>query len=352
MKIIQNRTAKIGTQSGTLVYVGVPGSGRVTIRRMDYSEQDVREREISTLGECVMKDDDRVVWINIDGVHDTNIVEDVCAMYGIHPLIQEDIVNTDQRPKCNILEEYVYIVLRMLEYDDDAKCVLSEQVSLLFGERFVITFLEDPGDVFDGVRERLRTGMGRIRKMGSDYLAYSLVDVIVDGYFSVLEKISETIEDLEEKMLLEPEKADLRELHEMRSSLLYLRKQILPVRELLGALERGDIPFAGEQFRVFMKDVMEHCYHIIDIVETSREMVAGLVDIYLSISSNRMNEVMKVLTMIATAFIPLTFIAGIYGMNFRHMPELEWYWGYPAALAGMCVIGVGLLYYFKKKKWL
>ena len=352
MKMIQDRTAKIGAQSGTVVHVGERRTEKVSLYRIEYSEGDFRESEIKTLGEFAGGEDGRVVWINVDGVHDVNIIEDMGAMYGIHPLIQEDIVNTDQRPKCNILEEQVYIVLRMLEYDDDTKSILSEQVSMVFGDGYVLTFLEDPGDVFDPVRERLRTGMGRIRKMGADYLAYSLIDVIVDRYFIVLEKVAESIEDMEEKLLMDPDNSDLRELHEMRSNLLYLRRHILPVRELLGSLERGDIIVAGESFRVFIKDVMEHCVQIVDTLETCREMVSGLFDIYLSISGNRMNEVMKVLTMIATIFIPLTFIAGVYGMNFRYMPELELTWGYPAILAVMLAIGLGMLYFFRKKKWL
>jgi magnesium transporter len=352
MKMIQDRTAKIGIQAGTVVHVGERRTGKVTLHRMEYSEAEFGETDIRSLGECGMAEEGRVVWINIDGVHDTNIIEDLGAMFGISPLIQEDIVNTDQRPKCNFFEEQVYIVLRMMDFDEEDGSVLTEQVSIILGEGYVLTFLEDPGDLFDPVRERIRKGLGRIRKMGADYLAYSLIDIIVDRYFTVIERVGDRIEEMEERLLTDFSRTELQDLHEMRSTLLYLRKNILPVRDLLSDLERGDVPFAGESFRVFVKDIMEHCVQIADTVETCREMVTNLFDIYISMSNNRMNEVMKVLTMIATIFIPLTFIVGIYGMNFENMPEIKSRLGYPIVMALMFVIGLGMLYFFRRKKWL
>ncbi len=352
MKMIQDRAAKIGVQAGTVVHVGAARTEKVTLHRIEYSQEGFSEIGIKSLGECSMAEDGKVVWINVDGVHDTNIVEDLGAMFGISPLIQEDIVNTDQRPKCNFFEDQVYIVLRMMDYDEEQGIVLSEQVSIVLGERYVITFLEDPGDLFDQVRERIRRGLGRIRKMGADYLAYSLIDIIVDRYYTVIERVGDRIEEMEEELLTDVSRADLQELHGMRSTLLYLRKNILPVRDLLSDLERGEVPFAGESFRVFIRDIMEHCVHIADTVETCREMVKGLFDIYISMTNTRMNEVMKVLTMIATIFIPLTFIVGIYGMNFKHMPEIDKPWAYPILLVVMIFIGLGMLFYFRKKKWL
>ncbi|RJP23036.1 MAG: magnesium and cobalt transport protein CorA [Deltaproteobacteria bacterium] len=352
MKMIQDRSAKIGVQAGTVVHVGEERTGKVVLHRIEYSETGFQEIDIRSLGECAMAEEGRVVWINVDGVHDTNIIEDLGAMFGIDPLMQEDIVNTDQRPKCNIFEDQVYIVMRMMDFDEAEGIVLSEQVSVVMGEGFVLTFLEDPGDLFDPVRERIRKGMGRIRKMGADYLAYSLIDIVVDRYFTVIERVSDRIEEMEDLILVDFNRTDLQQLHEMRSTLLYLRKNILPVRDLLGDLERGDISFTGETFRVYIKDVMEHCVQIADTVETCREMVTSLFDIYISMSNNRMNEVMKVLTMIATIFIPLTFIAGVYGMNFRNMPEIASRYGYPAVLAVMCIIGIGMIFFFRKKKWL
>ena len=352
MKMIQDRTAKIGIQAGTVVHVGEQRTEKVTMHRMEYSENEFRENDIKTLGEFIMSEEGKVVWINFDGVHDTNIIEDVGAMFGISPLIQEDIVNTDQRPKCNFFEEQVYIVLRMMDFDEEDGSVLTEQVSIILGEGYVLTFLEDPGDLFDPVRERIRKGLGRIRKMGADYLAYSLLDIIVDRYFTVIERVGDRIEEMEEQLLTDFNRTELQDLHEMRSTLLYLRKNILPVRDLLSDLERGEVPFAGESFRVYVKDIMEHCVQIVDTVETCREMVTSLFDIYISMSNNRMNEVMKVLTMIATIFIPLTFIVGIYGMNFENMPEIKSRLGYPIVMALMFVIGVGMLFFFRRKKWL
>jgi magnesium transporter len=240
----------------------------------------------------------------------------------------------------------------MMDFDEEDGSVLTEQVSIILGEGYVLTFLEDPGDLFDPVRERIRKGLGRIRKMGADYLAYSLIDIIVDRYFTVIERVGDRIEEMEERLLTDFSRTELQDLHEMRSTLLYLRKNILPVRDLLSDLERGDVPFAGESFRVFVKDIMEHCVQIADTVETCREMVTNLFDIYISMSNNRMNEVMKVLTMIATIFIPLTFIVGIYGMNFENMPEIKSRLGYPIVMALMFVIGLGMLYFFRRKKWL
>jgi magnesium transporter len=248
--------------------------------------------------------------------------------------------------------DYLYIVLRMLSYNDKSSQIETEQVSLILGPSFVFSFQESQGDVFNPVRERIRSGKGRIRTMGADYLAYALLDLIVDNYFVIMEKLGETIEFLEEKLVTQPVPETLQTIHQLKRELIFLRKAVWPLREVIGGLERGELALIKETSRVYLRDVYDHTIQVIDTIETFRDMISGMLDIYLSSVSNRLNSVMKVLTIIATIFMPLTFLAGIYGMNFKHFPELEWRWSYPVFWLVSVLISVSMLLYFKKKNWL
>jgi len=248
--------------------------------------------------------------------------------------------------------DYLFIVLKMLHYDEEEDETKTEQVSLILSSKFVISFQENEGDVFDSVRDRIRSDRGRIRKMGVDYLAYSLIDAIVDNYFMVLEKIGEKIEDIEDEMVKNPTPEVLHTIHRLKRELIFLRKSVWPLREVISRLERWESPLIDKSIDIYLRDVYDHTIQVIDALETFRDMLSGMLDIYLSSVSNRMNEVMKVLTIIATIFIPLTLVAGIYGMNFKYMPELDWFWGYPMVYMIMLAIGVVMLIYFRKKKWL
>jgi magnesium transporter len=290
--------------------------------------------------------------MNVDGLHQVEILEKLGECYGLHPLVLEDILNTDQRPKMEDYGEYIYIVLKALDYNDKSNEIETEQISLILGSNFVFSFQEREGDTFDPIRERIKTGKGRIRRMGADYLAYALLDSIIDNYFIILEKLGEKIELLEEKLVTQPAPETLRTIHYLKREMIFLRKAVWPLREVINGLERGESSLIKESTRVYLRDVYDHTIQTIDTIETHRDMVSGMLDIYLSSVSNRLNSVMKVLTIIATIFMPLTFLAGVYGMNFKYMPELEWRWGYPFIWLIMVGIGVLMLIFFRKKKWL
>jgi magnesium transporter len=320
---------------------------------MDYDEAHFEEKEIKTIDECfIFKDKPTVTWINIDGLHQVAILERMGECYGLHPLVLEDILNTDQRPKMEDYGEYLYIVLKDLDYNDKSNEIESEQMSLILGPNFVFSFQEREGDTFNPIRERIRNSKGRIRKMGADFLAYTLLDSIVDDYFIILEKLGEKIEFLEEKLVTQPTPETLQIIHRLKREMISFRKAVWPLREVISSLERGESSLIKVSTKIYLRDVYDHTIQTIDTVETYRDMVSGMLDIYLSSVSNRLNSVMKVLTIIATIFMPLTFLAGVYGMNFKFMPELEWRWGYPFIWMVMLGIGVFMLFYFKKKRWL
>lgn len=292
-----------------------------------------------------------ITWLDVDGVYQIDVLEAVGRHAGLHHLVIEDIHNTYQRPKVEDYDNHVFIVLKMITWDQDAGEVSAEQVSLILGENYVLSFKEDPGDIFDPVRLRLREGKRRIRAQGADFLAYSLLDQVVDQYFVVLENLGEQIEDLEEELVTNPDASTLKTIHRLKRELIFLRKSVWPLREAISSLERGESSLFQPDTLVYLRDVNDHTIQVIDTLETFRDMVSGMLDIYLSSVSNRMNEVMKVLTIIATIFIPLTFIAGIYGMNFVNMPELQWPWGYYIVWGVMIFIFLGMLIYFKRKGW-
>lgn len=353
VRFYRKASKKVGLSPGSLVHVGEKKVEKVRIRVFDYDETQLQEKEIPTIEECFpFKDTPTVTWINIDGLHDIGLIERVGKHFGLHPLVLEDIVHTDQRPKIEDHGDHLFLVLTLLQYDKVTKEVKGEQLSLIIGSNFVISFQERVGDFFDPVRARIRNGKGRIRKMKADYLAYALVDAAVDHYFAILEKLGERIEGMEGELVADPKPEKLQEIHSLKRELIYLRKSVWPLREVISTLEREESSLIQDSTALFLRDLYDHTIQVIDTVETFRDMVAGLLDIYLSSVSNRMNEVMKVLTLVATIFIPLTFIAGIYGMNFEFMPELKWHWGYPAVCLIMVFVVVAMVSFFKRKRWL
>ena len=342
---------KAGLPPGTLIHVGEKKLESVRIGLIDYNEEEIELRELKSIDECFpYLDRSSITWVNIDGLHDIEVINKIGSHFDLHPLVLEDILNTEQRPKLDDMDEYLFVVAKMIYYNPDNNQVKFEQISIVFGKNFVLTFQEDAGDVFDPVRERLRKGKGRIRKMGADYLMYTLLDALVDSYYNVLERIGDRVENLEDDLMESPEPETLQVIHNMKRELVFLRRSVWPIREIIGSLERGESDLISDVTKIFYRDVYDHTIQVIDTIETCRDIVSGMMDLFLSSVSNRMNEVMKMLTVIATIFIPLTFIAGIYGMNFEFMPELKLHWGYPAVWGVMVVIGILMLVWFKKKK--
>ncbi|NIM90777.1 MAG: magnesium/cobalt transporter CorA [Candidatus Aminicenantes bacterium] len=352
-KFNRKRIDKVGLPPGTPVYVGERKEEKVKISIIDFDETQCQEKEAKTVEECfTFKDSPTVTWINIDGIHEVDIIEKIGKNFDLHPLIIEDIVNTEQRPKIEDFGHYVYVVLRMLYFDEEAHEVKGEQISLILGKNFVISFQEREGDIFEPIRERIRNKKGLIRKTGADYLAYALLDTIVDNYFLILEKFGEKIQEMEERLISDPRPETLQAIHKMKREMIFLRKSVWPLREVINGIERGESSLFQKATYVFLRDVYDHTIQVIDTVETFRDMLSGMHDTYLSSISNRMNEIMKVLTIIATIFIPLTFIAGIYGMNFKFMPELEWRWAYFIVWLVIVIVAIFMIFFFRKKKWL
>lgn len=337
---------------GTVEYLGTKKTDEVVITVFDFKDDYLQERTIEDIRECFpLRDTDTVTWINIDGLHDVQALKTLNDHFGIHLLVQEDIVNTYQRPKVEDFGDYLFIVMHMLSSPGDGFHIQSEQLSVVLGRNFVISFQEIPGDVLGPVRERLRKGKGRIRTGGADYLAYALLDAVVDHYFLILEKFGELIEDLEEELLDRPDPSHLGQIHRYKREMILMRRTVWPLRELVGYLERAESDLIQAKTVPFLRDVYDHTVQVAEAVETFRDMLSGLQEIYLSSISNRMNEVMKVLTIASVIFAPLTFIVGVYGMNFAFMPELTWRYGYLAVWGVMVVTTLGMLAFFRKRKY-
>ena len=352
-------SGKRGLPPGTIVHIGEKKAENTRIKIIDYDSKNFQEKEAKKIEECFpFKDKPTVTWINVDGLHNVEILEKIGNKFDVHSLVLEDIVNTTQRPKMEDLESYLFIVLKMMDYNEKAKEIISEQVSFILGPNFVISFQEREGDIFDTLRDRIRNNKGRIRKIGADYLAYSLIDTLVDNYFMILEKTGETIETLEDSVILDPSPKTLQKIQKLKKEMILLRKSVWPLRELINGLQKSESKLIKKSTGVYLRDVYDHTIQVIDTVETYRDLLSGMHDTYLSSISNRMNDVMKVLTISASIFIPLTFIAGIYGMNFNseasffNMPELNWEWGYVMVWAVMISVVAIMLIYFKRKKWL
>jgi magnesium transporter len=351
--LARKKSQKIGLAPGSLVYIGKQKDAPVRISILDYDADRVDELLDVTIQEAWrFKEKKSVTWINISGVHDMAVIENIGRRFDLHPLLLEDVVNTGGRPKIDDYEDYLFVVLKMVYSEPVEHELVIEHVCVVVGQGYILSFQEREGDIFDPVRERIKKGKGRIRRSGADYLAYSLMDMIVDHYFAVLEDIGEDIGTLQEEALEAPTTKTIQRIHEDKRRIMFLRKSIWPLRDMINMLLRGESPLINQYVMVYLKDVYDHVIQVIDTVETYRDLLAGVMDIYMSSVSNRMNEVMKELTVIATLFIPLTFIAGIYGMNFRYMPELEWRFSYPVFwMLVILVFGI-MLILFKRKKWL
>jgi len=352
-RLIKKTSKSKGLPPGALVHIGEKKTDKVRISVMDYNIGKYDEGETKKVEDCfILKRKPTISWINVDGLHEIDIIEKLGKCFDIHPLVMEDILNTDQRPKMEDYEKYIFFVLKMLYANDKTNEIHSEQVSLILGNNFVISFQETIGDVFDHVRDRIRGSKGRIRKMGADYLAYTLIDAIVDNYFTILEKIGEKIESMQQDIISNPNPETLQHIYKLKRDMIYLRKSVWPLREVLNGLLREDSKLVKKSTYIYLRDLYDHTIQVIDTIETYRDMISGMLDIYMSSISNKMNEVMKVLTIFAAIFIPLTFIVGVYGMNFKHMPELSIPWAYPAIWVIIIIVGFTLLGYFKHKKWI
>ncbi len=349
---ITSRSKKAGLPPGSYVYLGSKGKGPIRLRAFSYSAAQYEEKELDSVEACLpLKDRAETSWINLDGIHQVEKVAQLCAHYDIHPLVIEDILNTNQRPKKAIYDDYVYIVLKM-SYRGRRNVLQSEQVSLVFGRNFLISFQEESEhDVFNAVRDRLRKGIGPLRRLGTDYLAYSLIDTVVDHYFVVLEDIGEKLERLESETLRSPSERSVHEIQKLKKEMLTLRRSVWPLRELMGSLGREESALIQGSTLIYFRDVYDHLVEVVDVLEMYREIVGNLFEIYLSSVNNRINNVMKVLAVVTTIFMPLSFIAGIYGMNFEHMPELQSVYGYPIVLLVMLVLAIVMMLVFRAKKW-
>jgi magnesium transporter len=351
-RFVKKVSRKVGLPPGTLVHFGEKKTEEVRVTLIHYDEAHVEEKDLSRVEESFpFQDRPIVTWLNITGLHRADIVEKVGEIVGLHPLLMEDILTTEQHPKMEDFGDYLFVVLKMLDYREEAGEVEAEQVSLVLGSSYLITFQERESQIFQPILERIRNGKGRIRTMGADYLAYALLDAVIDHYFVVLEKLGEKIESVEDDLVTHPVKKTLQQIQDLKREMLYVRRSVWHLREVLSCLERGESSLISESTQIYFKDVYDHTIQVIDTVEMLRDMLSGMLDIYLSSVSNRLNEVMKVLTIIATIFIPLTFVVGIYGMNFKHMPELEWRWGYPLIWLVMVTMALTMVAYFKRKKW-
>jgi len=354
MKRYFQKPKTVGQPPGSLIFhkEGFPNPASMALLRYGPDQPIQEELSVEIKSVLPFSSGSEVNWLNIAGPLDTGILTEIGEHLTIHPLILEDINNTNQRPKLEDYDRYLFLELNMLSWNEEDAQVDTEQISLLLGDNYLVTFQESEQDVFDPVRKRIRDGKSRLTNSGPDYLAYSLLDAVVDHYFIVLENIGEQIELLEDDLIRDPDPETLHAIHDLKRELIFLRKSVWPLREVISALERGESPLFQKPTLIYLRDVYDHVIQIIDTVETFREMTTGMLDIYLSSVSNRMNEIMKVLTIISTIFIPLSFVVGLYGMNFKYMPELSWRWGYPLVWGVILLSVGGMLLYFKRKKWL
>lgn len=349
----EKRGSKAGLAPGTLVHIGEKKVEKIRIKIVAYNAEKIVEKELDSVEECLdFKDKPDInLWINVDGLDQTDIIETLGSYFEIHPLTLEDILNTVQRPKIEDYESYVYTVLKMMLLDTKKDEIIIDQVSIIFGYNFIISFQEREDDIFNPIRERLKNPASRLRKSGVDYLAYGLIDVVIDNYFLILEHFGEAIEELEDELVVQPSPETLRTIQKYRRIMITLRKSVWPLRELINGMQKIESEIIKDNTRIYLRDIYDHTIQVIDSVEDFRDILSSMIDVYLSSISNRMNDIMKVLTVIATIFIPLTFIAGVYGMNFEYMPELHSQWGYPAVMLFMAILGSTMFIYFKKKRW-
>ena len=346
-------TRKVGMPPGSLVYTGDKAHlpAKITITR--YNDHAIVESKVDAFAECQMAAaPGEVTWINVTGISKVKDLERVGECFKIHPLVLEDILEVGQRPKVEDYDDYLYIVLNSIQPAPGGEKLVAEEISLVLGPNYLLSFYTGEDDIYAPVRDRLLQAKGRIRKFGADYLAYSLIDLVVDNYFVELEKFGDQVESLEDEVVAQPAPQTLRTVHRFKNDMILLRKSLWPLREVIARLERRESPLIGENLGNYFRDVYDHTVIAIDTVETYRDILSGMLDIYLSSMSNRLNEIMKVLTIIATIFMPLTFITSLYGMNFKHMPELQWEYGYFVVIGVVVLVAVSMLEYFRRKHWI
>ncbi len=350
---ISRASAKSGFPPGSLIHVGDVRESVTRISVIDYSKDAVTEQEIKSLDEILQyKETNTVTWVVIEGLTNVELVEKIGALFAIHPLVLEDILNTHQRPKFEEYGDYLYIVLKSLMPENGQFTVNYEQISLLVLKNFVFTFKEKQDTLLHPLMQRIRNSKGRFRSQGSDYLTYAILDTVVDQNFVLMDALDESINALEDELFTHPTPKVLTGIQLLKREIIGIRRNTSPVRELMAGLLRSESELISEYTRLYLRDVSDHTIRVMELVESYRDILSGLLDIYLSSVSHKMNEVMKVLTVFASIFIPLTFLAGIYGMNFEYMPELKWKWAYPALWGAFVAIPVVLLIYFRRKKWL
>jgi len=350
--MMRKTSEKAGFPPGSLVHIGEKKAEKAKITLMEYGPDQVREKRVASISELLpLKEAPGIVWINIDGLHDTGVIEEIGEVFKIHPMILEDILHTRTRPKVEALDDGFFLVFNLL-YRKEGGGIFSEQFSIIFGSNFVISFQERENQLFDPLMDRIRNEKSRIRKKGADYLAYALMDTVVDSYFIILEAFEEKMEALDEELIASLSRQTFQSINDMKRSLITLRRAVAPLREIINTLRENDAGLIDEGNLIFFRDIHDHVLQIQEIIDIYRELASGLHETFLANVNNRTNEIMKTLTMTATIFIPLTFIAGIYGMNFKYMPELEWRYGYLAVWAVIVgVVGI-MFYFFKKKNWL
>ncbi len=350
-RYVKKSAKRVGESPGTLVYNGEHKTEKVDITLIEYNKEFHEKIKLKKIEDCFdRRNKDSIKWVNIEGLHDISLIEKVGKEFKLHPLMLEDILNVTQRPKMDDYEDYLLVTLKMLYYNN--KRIITEQVSFVLIDNYIFSFQEFEGDVFDQVRERIGAAKGNIRKQGADYLLYALIDAIVDSYFFILEQIGDISEDIEHQLMEEPHKEVLQAIYGLKREMIYLSSSIWPLREVVGNLTRTDSQLIKDNTRLYLRDVYDHIVQIIDIIESYRDIMTGMLDTYLSSISNKTNDVMKILTIFSTMFIPLTFLAGIYGMNFKYFPELDVPWAYPAFWVITIVIIIVMLVYFRRKKWL
>lgn len=352
-RLVRPSVKKPGAGPGHLVFTGAHADEGTTVEYMDYDAEKLEEAQVDHVADCFgFFETPSVTWVDIVGLSDVEQIRALGEHLDLHPLLLEDVLSTRQRPKVEEYPNQLFVVIRMLQWPEGETDLIDEQVSLVVGDNYVISFQERSGDVFGPVRERIRSARGTIRRRGSDYMAYALMDAVVDHYFGILERIGDKVEALEERTLEGLDPSMTHRIHHLKRQTALTRRSIWPLREVLGTIYRGEHPLIAEETKLFFRDVYDHSVQVIDTLETLRDVAAGVMDLHMSAVSNRMNEIMKVLTIMSSMFIPLSFMAGVYGMNFDVMPELHVRWAYPALLIAMLTVVVGMLTWFRRKGWL
>jgi magnesium transporter len=352
MKTRSHNKHKTGLPPGSLVFTGPEISRQIGIDLITYSPQSYKQETLQNVDDLnIISGSPEIHWLNLNGVHNIELIGKIGEKLNIHKLILEDILNTNQRPKVDFYDEHIYVVIKMLVYNKSTNSIDSEQVSIIAGSNFIISFQEKEGDVFDLLRRRIQTASEKIRSMGPDYLLYSILDIIVDNYFILIEHLGDEVEKYETELIENANKDILNRIYNLKRENLLLRNSVWPVRELVIQLEKTDSQLIKKKNLIYFRDLYDHTIQVIENVEIYRDLLSGLIELYYTNIGNKTNEVMKVLTIISTIFIPLTFIAGVYGMNFKYMPELEWHWAYFGVLGLMFVLFILMIWYFRRKKW-